>query len=135
MQGVNVASSDLSNYVFSGDLDHTFLQTSYGKNLSFCLKMFDIFLASIEEDMSSLNRSVTDGDFDEVESLAHKIKNNFTWVGLPTMSQYMYDLENVARLKNVDDMQQCMSNLKLSYEDKFQVVRTERERLSNYLSE
>ena len=84
-------------YKFSTSLDACFLDKTYKSNMAFCEKMFKIFLDSAHEDIEVLEFHVRANNFMEVKSIAHRIKNNYTWVGLPQLSEKMHDIENLAR--------------------------------------
>jgi len=94
-------NTQTKTYKFSNSLNTAFLQKTYGSNMAFCQKMFKIFLGSAQSDMDLLANSVKANDFVEIKGIAHKIKNNFTWVGLPQLSEQMYQIENLAREKKM----------------------------------
>jgi len=88
------------HFIFNENLDADFLSDTYGNNLSFGAKMFGLFLRTIPSDLQELSRAVKDLDYPMVQAVAHKIKNNFTWVGLSKLSKVTHDLEDLARAKS-----------------------------------
>lgn len=96
-EGHSIQSCQNSTFIFNENLNIEFLSATYGNNLSFGAKMFGIFLRTIDQDLAILQDSVTELDFESIKAIAHKIKNNYTWVGLPALSQMTYEVENMAR--------------------------------------
>lgn len=120
-------------FEFNKKLNAEFLQNSYGANLEFGKKMFKIFLSTIEEDIEFLTRSLESNDYQAMQDIAHKIKNNFTWVGLPTMSSVMYKIENAAKEKSVT-ITTYYDELMDMFHNDHSLVQKEYDRLNSYLS-
>jgi len=130
---LNKAVPPSGKFVFNDKLNAEFLQNSYGENLEFGKKMFKIFLSTIEEDIEVLTRSLEANDYQGMQDIAHKIKNNFTWVGLPTMSSLMYKIENAAKEKSVSVSTYYNELMDLFHVD-HSLVQNEYDRLSSYLN-
>ena len=105
MDSLPINSSNATNYkaaalnekfIFNKELNAEFLEQSYSQNLGFGQKMFSIFLGSIEKDMEILTCALRANDYAGIKEIAHKIKNNFTWVGLPNLSKLMNSIENLS---------------------------------------
>jgi len=129
----NPITPTTEKFVFNKELNAEFLEKSYGHNLDFGKKMFAIFLSTIEQDMSELSQYLKTNDYSGMHAVAHKSKNNFTWVGLPLLSGVMYKLEAAAKAESVSVV---------SYYDEFtdmygsalELVKNEYNRILNYLS-
>jgi len=119
-------------FVFSEKLNAEFLNSTYQYDLNFGRKMFNLFLKSIDEDMNQLIQSIADQEWEESRSIAHKIKNNFTWVGLPQLSSLMYKIENAARDRS-GSIVELKESLVSQFQDGYENVREELNRLSAYL--
>lgn len=116
--GNSIRSNHNSTFVFNENLNVEFLAETYGSNLSFGAKMFGIFLKTIQRDLAILEASANSLDFEGMIGIAHKIKNNFTWVGLPVLSQLTYRVENMAREEEasvVSVIQELMKKSKETY--------------------
>lgn len=120
------------NFVFSEKLNAEFLNATYQYDLNFGKKMFGLFLKSIDEDMNRLIQNVDDLNYEETRSIAHKIKNNFTWVGLPQLSSLMYKIENAAK-DNSESITELKDNLIVQFQSGYNNVKAELERLDAYL--
>lgn len=119
-------------FVFSTKLNAEFLNATYQYDLNFGKKMFGLFLKSIDDDMKILIQSVDQLNYEEVRSIAHKIKNNFTWVGLPQLSSLMYKIENAAKEKS-ESVSVLKDNLISQFQSGYNNVKAELERLDAYL--
>lgn len=122
-----------AGFEFNKELNAEFLSNSYGENLEFGMKMFSIFLATIEEDIQILTNSMESQDYQGVGDIAHKIKNNFTWVGLPKLSSVMYKIELAARerSKNVVNHYNDLMDM---FHNEHTLVQKEYDRLNNHLA-
>lgn len=135
---VKVGHSELSNhnspsYNFSQDLNVEFLNKTYGHNLSFCANMFKVFLSTIVVDMNNLKNAISANDFLQTEAIAHKIKNNFIWVGLPQLSKQMYEIETKAREESTD-LKQLLMDLTASFDQSLKYVESEFINLKEFIS-
>lgn len=119
-------------FVFSEKLNSEFLNATYQYDLSFGKKMFSLFLRSIDSDMNSLLKNVDEMNWEETRSVAHKIKNNFTWVGLPQLSSIMYKIENAAKEES-DTITELKNELVAQFQSGYDNVKAEHERLDAYL--
>lgn len=127
----NTAPSTKS-FAFNQKLNSEFLEQSYSQNLEFGHKMFSIFLRTINEDINTLNNALKANDYSGIKDIAHKIKNNFTWVGLPRLSSLMYKVEKAAADKSVtvvEHHKELMSNFKKEH----QLVKEEYDRINEFL--
>ncbi len=119
-------------FKFSTSLNTSFLEKTYKSNLGFCEKMFKIFLDSAQSDIDLLESNVEANNFEEVKSIAHKIKNNFTWVGLPDLSEQMYHIENLARGRK-SGIAEKFQELNVEFKKAFKNVASEYKSILEYL--
>lgn len=129
----NNSTPTSSNFTFSKELNSEFLEQSYSNNLEFGKKMFSIFLATIEADISLLTHSLQANDFNGLKDIAHKIKNNFTWVGLPQMSSVVYKIEMAAADKSVSVVT-YYNELMDIFNNEHKLVQKEYNRMVEYLN-
>ena len=121
-----------TNFIFSEKLNADFLNSSYGENLDFGKKMFSIFLSTIESDIEILSSGIKEEDFKRVSDVAHKIKNNFTWVGLPRLRSLMYRIESAAKEEDLI-MSQLFEEMITQFEADHDLVKNEYDRLNLHL--
>ena len=119
-------------FTFNEQLNTEFLKSSYSDNLEFGEKMFGLFLTTVSEDVADLKTFVAEMNYESTRALAHKIKNNFTWVGLPMLSSIMYKIENSAADKN-QDLTVLFSEMQIQFEKYLPTIKAEHKRLAEYL--
>ena len=81
---------------FSKELDYEFLEKNYFGNLEMALLIFEHFTQNIDLELAAIKKSVENDDFNEVSTIAHKIKNDFVYVGATKLSNLMQQLEKEA---------------------------------------
>ncbi len=123
------------NFKFNGFdiLDINFLNTSYGTNFGLVKKMFQAFLDSNISEVPKLKKSIEDLDYKTIKFVAHKIKNNFYYVGLGSVSKLLAELEKKAVLES-EDVLPLFQKFIGQYELTMEVIEKEKDRLSKYLS-
>ncbi len=83
----------VSNYKFSEDLDVAYLNEFYSEDVERAQVMFGIFLDTIDNEIISLQKALDERDWEKFVSIAHKIKPNFSMVGLTHLTESMEDFE------------------------------------------
>jgi len=129
-----IQTKDNDKFVFSDKLDAEFLEKTYSENLAFGEKMFFIFLKTNAEEIASLNRAMQSSDYDTLRSIAHKIKNNYTWVGLQRISSLVCKIETAARAKS-PDIFKLYQEFKSEQESMYAFVETEHRRITDFLKQ
>ncbi len=118
---------------FNKSLDQDFLNEYYGPNLDFAKKMFSVFLESTPVDISKLTEAIEKSDFSNIVAIAHKIKNNFTWVGLSAIGIQMGEIERLA--KNSDrNIAQPYSYFLESYISHLRIIKSDYIGMCEYLN-
>jgi len=125
-------TSRAQQFAFNSELNVEFLEKSYRQNLQFGKKMFSIFLSTIESDIEQLTTALEANDYEELKNISHKIKNNFTWVGLPRMSSVMYKIETSAKEKSVSVVQHYNEFMDM-FKQEYTLVQDEYDRITEYL--
>lgn len=94
-------------YVFSPELDTTYLEDFYQGDLDRAEMMFLIFLRTIDKELDALSEMKRQKDWVSFGSQAHKIKPNFSMVGLTDLSIMMKQFETAplhpGSIKNIDE--------------------------------
>ncbi|MEQ6120258.1 ATP-binding protein [Reichenbachiella sp. MALMAid0571] len=84
-----IESVETNDFQFSPELDFGNLGNYYQDNIERAYKMFQVFNRVIDEDFQKIKKSIQEENWDEVSSIAHKIKPNFAMVGLFDLSKMM----------------------------------------------
>ncbi len=88
---------NISGYEFHPGLDVRYLNTLYESNIGYAIDLFDIFVLTIREEMSKLQAVADKGDWEQLKFQVHKIKPNFSMVGLTWITGKMETLEACLR--------------------------------------
>ncbi len=78
-------------------LDLSYLQRIYGEDHEHAAEMFDIFLSYTVQELPRLRNFIEQGNWVATKSLAHRIKPNFSMVGLTQMEKKMLAIERMAQ--------------------------------------
>jgi len=126
------SEATMLEFSFNSKLNVEFLEKSYSGNIGFAKRMFSIFLSTIDEDLTNLDNYIRLNDYQGIKDVAHKVKNNFTWVGLPMMSSIMYKIESSAREES-DFVHELYSDFVAIFQERHSLVKEEYNRINTYL--
>lgn len=85
---------NLSGYEFHPSLDVRYLNTLYESNIGYAIDLFEIFVMTNKEEVGKLQALADNKDWDGLKFQVHKIKPNFSMVGLTWITTKMETLEN-----------------------------------------
>ncbi|MRG45675.1 PAS domain S-box protein [Chitinophaga sp. SYP-B3965] len=85
---------NLSGYEFHAGLDVRYLNTLYESNIGYAIDLFEIFVMTNKEEVGKLQALADNKDWDGLKFQVHKIKPNFSMVGLTWITSKMETLEN-----------------------------------------
>src|SRR5690606_6513218 len=88
---------NISGYEFHPGLDVRYLNTLYESNIGYAIDLFEIFVMTIREEMGKLETVAKEHDWEQLKFQVHKIKPNFSMVGLTWITQKMEGLEAYLR--------------------------------------
>ncbi|HVB03707.1 MAG TPA: ATP-binding protein [Chitinophagaceae bacterium] len=81
------------NYEFNHRLDDSYLNELYEQNVDYAIGLFTIFIDNIDQEWKEIGKATDDGNIELVRQLVHKIKPNFSMVGLTWISKKMEKIE------------------------------------------
>ena len=85
---------NLSGYEFHSSLDVRYLNTLYESNIGYAIDLFEIFVMTNKEEVGKLQALADNKDWEGLKFQVHKIKPNFSMVGLTWITTKMETLEN-----------------------------------------
>jgi DNA-binding response OmpR family regulator len=88
---------NISGYEFHPALDVRYLNTLYESNIGYAIDLFEIFVMTIREEMGKLEKVAQEQDWEKLKFQVHKIKPNFSMVGLTWVTGKMEALEGILR--------------------------------------
>jgi len=86
------ASLDENSFKFDERLDTAYLHKLYAGNCAYALSLFEVFLECMEKDWQEIQKAVEDKDWQQLKNLVHKVKPNFSMVGLTWITAMMQDV-------------------------------------------
>jgi len=90
-------SEHSDDFEFSKELDHEFLSKNYSDNLELAVSIFNHFTENIDAELETFQQNIDHSNFEGIRSIAHKIKNNFTYVGATNLSTLTKQIEIEAK--------------------------------------
>jgi chemotaxis protein histidine kinase CheA len=81
-------------YIFSGRFDTHYLQELYDNDLDTIVDVFESSITVITAEVGHVVHHYHNGDLDSLRRVFHKIKPLFGYVGLPSLQEYVHDVEN-----------------------------------------
>lgn len=96
-------------------IDEDLLTELYGKDQRYVQEMSSVFLTVVDQDMAQLERLVSSEDYTNLAAELHKIKANYSMVGLPMILDTCVELEKEA----------LNSPNEKSIEEKFKVLKSQ----------
>lgn len=128
---VQVASPPQTSISTDSILDRPYLEKFYGGDDSHAADMFDIFLNHTVHEVPQLRPLMEAKDWEKTRQLAHKIKPNFSMVGLTQLEKMMLNIEKMADQKeNVNKLLQTLDEVENVLEKAVPVLEQELARMT-----
>lgn len=121
------------NFIFKNDFNRDLLSKNYGDDLSFCHKMFSLFIETIPNEYGHLKSAISSKNSIDIFQIAHRIKSNFYWVGLDKCHLELQNLEALAKKEDLLSIG-TGSDLLALINSRIELVKLEAERMNDYLS-
>ena len=118
---------------FNPELDTILLCQNFGNNLNFGQKMFRTFIDTIDTDIQELESGINRMDYEAIQKVTHKIKNNFSWVGLPLLSKLTCQLELSAN-NHSEEVTTQYTKLKALLDANYSTIKEELKRINTHLN-
>lgn len=85
---------DPGTFQFDNRLDTLYLEKLYSGNSAYAMSLFEIFIECMGKDWEDIQEAVAGGDFIALKNLVHKVKPNFSMVGLTWVTAMMQEAYN-----------------------------------------
>lgn len=121
-------------FVFSDQLDRAYLDSFYGEDYERAQLMFQIFLSNIDAEVDQLNMHLNSEKWEELATLAHRIKPNFVMVGLSHLTDQMVEIEQAAKQLDTVKAQNLVPEFLVQFKTNRQLVENELDKLSNWIN-
>lgn len=122
-------------YLFSPELSSVNLSSIYAGDIKNAIIMFELFLSVIKKEFFDLEMHLNLIKADKFSATAHKIKANFSLVGLDKLSKKMYEYENLTITQdNVKEIQEDFKKTEQEFLKGFDLVTKEALRMRAFLN-
>ena len=92
----NTFPSQPEKFQFNSQLDRHVLNEVYGGDLEYAAEIFEMVLTYSVEEIRNLKTAIDREDWTAASRTAHKLKPNFSMVGLTDLEEKMYQIEKEA---------------------------------------
>lgn len=120
-------------FAFHDKLDGQSIMKYTASNLSFCHKLFNVFLKTIPQSLEALDKAIEEKDYVNIHANTHKIKSNFKIVGLDNITVQLSELEKISTDQNPNSIS-LYNSIKPEITNAMTLLNEETVRLSEYLS-
>lgn len=123
-----------AGFQFLEDLDQAYLQEFYEDDLDRAALMFEIFLEHIHHEVAKLEDLYRENDLKGLAALAHRIKPNFSMVGLTRLSQTLQEVEVQAKGDHPSSLKEIVPFFITEFENKVKLVERQLASINSYIS-
>lgn len=123
--------SNHSRFSFNSRLDTAYLNDFYRGDLEQAALMFEVFLNITARSFTDMLALADDGDWAEVQRLAHKMKPTFELVGLTDLASQLSDIEYADPA--YDALKPKISRVKADFYEALPIVMEQKHALDHFL--
>lgn len=121
-------------FKFNSDLNTNYLEELYQEDIERAGMMFDLFLKVIDSEFEKLEKYMVQKDWKAFASQAHKIKPNFSMVGLTDLSDNMKKFEDARKYAEVREyVEKSFETVKEIFADGKKIISSECKRIQEYI--
>lgn len=125
---------NMSGYEFHPGLDVRYLNTLYESNIGYAIDLFEIFVMNIREEVDKLVAIAKQKDWESLKFQVHKIKPNFSMVGLTWITQKMEALEGYLRKAgDLEKIPAMLDEITSEVDKHYPVVEQELQRMYEFM--
>jgi Hpt domain len=130
-----MSKSTISEFVFSTELDRSFLQSLYEGDLQYAIEVFENFLIDTKKEVDELKNLYQENDVKKIRHKLHKVKPTFAFVGLTSLTEEVEEIiSSCDRAENISEVEPGCSNLLSTFENSFGLIQKELERMKNHVT-
>lgn len=119
-----------SGIIIPSLLDAAHIESLYGDDYEYASEMFNIFIDHTKVEFKKFQSLIEQKDFEKIKDIAHKLKPNFSMVGLLLLRDKMAQLEVAADEKNEQQILTLHQNIKKELNKALPIIEQTAERFS-----
>ncbi|WP_341835377.1 response regulator [Chitinophaga pollutisoli] len=126
---------NISGYEFHPDLDVKYLNTLYESNIGYAIDLFDIYVLTIRDELMKIRKVADAGDWETLRFQVHKIKPNFSMVGLTWITTKLETMENLLRHnENLDTIPALLGEIVEEVNGFFPIIENELRKMQAFMA-
>jgi len=118
---------------FNQKLDIDYLQKLYSGNCNYAMSLFEVFIEWADNDWSNVQKLTQEQDWKELKDLIHKIKPNFSMVGLTWTTELMQKCYDHLKEGNHEQAIDLLKRVQQDFEDNLPIVKEDYNRMHQYV--
>lgn len=126
---------DNGEFKFDERLDIAYLNKLYAGNCSYAMSLFEVFLECMEPDWEEISDALSREDWGALKNLVHKVKPNFSMVGLTWISHMMQDLYDKLKQEDYASVPAAFLLMQQEFDRFMPLVKTEYQRMQQFVGQ
>lgn len=128
-----VFQDDPDAFKFDERLDIAYLQKLYSGNCSYAMSLFEVFLECMEKDWEDILQARKDNNWVQLKNLIHKVKPNFSMVGLTWITSTMQEIYEKLKQDSPQLAVPLLEQAEKEFDQYIPLVRSEYQRMQQFL--
>jgi|GEM_PF-539100 len=130
-----VFQEDPDAFKFDERLDIGYLQKLYSGNCTYAVSLFEVFLECMDKDWQDIQETRKENNWVQLKNLIHKVKPNFSMVGLTWITSMMQDIYEKLKQDNPMAAVPLLDEATKEFDLYMPLVRSEYQRMQQFLAE
>lgn len=126
---------DSGDFKFDEQLDVVYLNKLYAGNCSYAMSLFEVFLECMEADWEEIDDALSREDWVSLKNLVHKVKPNFSMVGLTWLTRMMQELYDTLKQEDYSSVPATFQLVRQEYDQFMPVVKAEYRRMQQFVGQ
>lgn len=126
---------DPNSFKFDERLDTKYLQKLYTGNCAYATSLFEVFVQCMEMDWEELKQALIHKDWKSLKDLVHKVKPNFSMVGLTWITGMMEEVYSELKTNNIKKAVLLLANVQKEMDKMMPLIKSELARMEAYVEQ
>jgi HPt (histidine-containing phosphotransfer) domain-containing protein len=118
---------------FDERLDTAYLRKLYAGNCAYAMSLFEVFLECMEKDWEEIQQARDARDWVMLRNLVHKVKPNFSMVGLTWITTMMQNIYEKLKTESPHEALPLLEQAETQYDEYIPLVKSEYRRMQMFL--
>lgn len=132
---VAAVPDDPEAFKFDERLDTVYLHKLYSGNCVYAMSLFEVFLECMDGDWQDIVKARGEADWTQLKNLVHKVKPNFSMVGLTWITSMMQNIYEKLKLPEPEAILPLLDEVQHEFDRYMPLVRSEYRRMQQFQGE